>query len=101
MPSFLVRQLPSIYRTEKKIPTYRRYVRNSNQSDFDLFADHTNAKIVIIPIISLNLLKRQNNTVVQLDRYNLKQPACCEDVIFGHVPLLNCEDLARLINKVV
>lgn len=76
-------------------------MHNSNQSDFDLFADHTNAKIVIIPIISLNLLERQDNTIVQLARYKLKQPACCEDVSFGHVHLSNCENLARLIDKVV
>lgn len=45
-----------VCRIEKKIPIYRKYARNSGQSDFDLLADHTQAKIVIVLAMGLDLL---------------------------------------------
>ena len=40
-------------------------MRNSGQSDFDIFIDHTNTKIVIIPIIDLGILGRQSDVVMR------------------------------------
>lgn len=38
---------------------------NLGQSDSDLLADHTNAEIVIIPAMRIDLLGRQYNAVMQ------------------------------------
>lgn len=58
MLPLLIRQLPSTYRTRKKILTYKKYARNLGQNNFDLFVDHTNAEIGIVPTITTNLLGR-------------------------------------------
>lgn len=62
----LVYQLPSIYKTKKKILTYRKNVCNSSQSNLNLLADHINAEIIIIPAIDLDFFGRQYDMVVQL-----------------------------------
>lgn len=54
-----------VYRIEKWISIYRRYVYNSGQSDFDLLADHTHAKIVIIPTMNTDLIGRQYDKLVR------------------------------------
>lgn len=52
MSAFLI-----IYRTKKRIFTYKKYTYNSSQSDFDLFVNYIYAEIVIIPIKGLNFIK--------------------------------------------
>ena len=100
-PPLSVRQLPSVCRTGKGIPIYRRYARNSGQSDSDLLADHTHAEIVIVPAMGTDLLGRQYDAVVQPAGRSPEQPPCCGDVSFGHPPPPNCEGLARPIDEVV
>lgn len=48
-------------------------MRNLGQSDFDLHADYTNTKIVIISAIGTDLLERQYNVVMQPARLSPEQ----------------------------
>lgn len=64
-------------------------MRNSDQSDFNLFADYTQAEIVIVPAISSNLLRCQGNAVGQLAGYSLEKPLCYADVSFSYLSLSN------------
>ena len=96
-----MRQLPSICKTGKEIPIYRRYAHNSGQNDSDLLADYTYVEIVIVPAMGTDLLGRQYDKVVQLAEYSPEQPPCYEDVRFGHSSLPNCEGSARPIDKIV
>lgn len=62
---FLIRQFPSIYRIEKGILTYEKYVRNSSQTDSDLLVDYIYTKIVIVFAMGIDLFGRQYDAVVQ------------------------------------
>lgn len=48
-------------------------MHNSNQRDFDLFANHIYIMIVIISIMNANIFKRQYNIVLQPTGRNPKQ----------------------------
>lgn len=41
----------------KKTSTYKKYIYDLSQSDFDLFVDHIYAKIVIILVITIYFLR--------------------------------------------
>lgn len=82
----LVHQFPSIYKTGKEIPTYKKYMCNLGQSNFNLLADHIYAKIIIILAIDINFFERQDDVVVQLVEHSLKELFYCRDVSFGHPP---------------
>lgn len=97
----LVRQLSSICRTGNEIPIYKKYTCNSDQSDFDLFANHAYIKIVIILAIDINFLGHQYDVVVQMAGHSLEQLFCYGDISFGHVLSPNCETLVFLSNKFV
>lgn len=43
-----------ICKIKKKLLIYKRYIYNSGQSDFDLFADYIEAKIIIVFTRSLD-----------------------------------------------
>lgn len=90
-----------VYKIEKKILTYKRYVGNSDQNDSDLLIDHTYAEIIIVSSIDTDFLRRQYDVVVQLARHSPKQLFYYGDVSFGHFSPSNCKYLARLINKFV
>lgn len=51
----LMHQLFNVYKTEKRISIYRRYVYNFGQSDSNLFANYTYTEIVIVPIMVTDL----------------------------------------------
>lgn len=74
---------------------------NSDQSNCNLFANHTQAKIVIVLIINIDVVSRQSDAVVQPAKQSLKQPFYYADISFGYFSLLNGEDLAFPINKIV
>lgn len=63
--------------------------------------NYINAKIVIIPAISLNLLKRQGDAVIQPDRRSPKQYFCYIKVSFGYFFPPNQQNLACLINEII
>lgn len=60
----LLHQFLSIYKTGKKIFTYKKYAHNLGQSDSDLFADHIHAKIMIVAAIDINLFRYYYDAVV-------------------------------------
>lgn len=93
--------LTVIYKIEKRLFIYRRQVHNSDQNDFDLLADHTQAKIIIISAISKCFFGRQGDAGVQPAKRSLKQPFCCGNISFSHLFLSNCEGLTCLIHKIV
>lgn len=76
-------------------------MHNLGQSDSDLFANYTYTKIVIILAMSTDLLGRQYDLVMQPVRRGPEQLPYCRVVSFGHSPLLNYEDLACPIDKVM
>ena len=93
--------LAVVCRIGKRLPIYRRYTRNLGQSNSDLLANHTQAKIVIVPAMGSDLLGRQDDAVVQPAGRSPEQPPCCGDVSFGYLSLPNREGSARPIDKVV
>lgn len=96
----MLHQLSSVYRTKKKISTYKKYIRNLSQNDFDLFADHTYAEIVIIPTMDTDLFGHQYDVIVQPAKHSPEQPFCCENVNFGHHFPSNCKSLTYSSDKV-
>lgn len=98
---FLGCQLFSIYKTEKKILIYRKYIHNSSQSDFNLLADYINIKILIISIMSLDFFRRQDDAVIQPTKRNQEQSTCCKNISSCYSPIPNCKSLAYLIDKIV
>lgn len=101
MIPLLIRQLPSVCRIGKKIPIYKKYMRNSNQSHSDLLANYTNAKIVIKPPISKDFLGRQCGADVQPAVHSPEQAFYCKNINFSHFSLPYCKGLTCPINKVV
>ena len=77
--------LAVVCRIGKRIPIYRRYARNSGESDSDLPADHTQAEIVIVPAMGSDLLGRQGDAVVQPAGRSPEQPPSCGDISFGQL----------------
>lgn len=49
-----------VYKIEKKISIYKRYIYNSSQSDLNLLVDDIYAKILIISGIDINFFKHYN-----------------------------------------
>lgn len=97
----LICQFPSICRTGKEIPTYRRYTYNSGQSNSDLLADPTNAEIVIVSAMDTDLRRSQCDMVVQPAGRSPEQLFCCGDVNFGHSLPPNGQGSTRSSNKIV
>lgn len=93
--------LTIIYKIGKIIFIYKKYAHNLNQSHSGLLASYTQAKIMIIPIISLNFFVHQNNAIVQLAGRSLKQLSYYGDISFSYPPPINCKSLAYLINEIV
>lgn len=54
---FLICQFFSVCKIGKKILTYKKYVRNLNQSNFNLLANYTYIKIVIVSIINIDFFE--------------------------------------------
>lgn len=52
------------FRINKTISIYKKYAHNSSQNKFELFENYTKAEIVIIPVMSSDFLRRQDNAVV-------------------------------------
>lgn len=72
LPPLSVCQIFSVCRIGIKIFTYKTYVHNSDQSDFNPFTDYIQAEIISLPMTTLDLLKCQGDTVMQPAGLNLK-----------------------------
>lgn len=82
----------AICKIEKRILIYGKYARKLDQTNFDLFPDHTHTKIVIIPAIDSDFFRYQNDTFVYPARGNLEQLFYSENVNFNHLSLPNHKD---------
>lgn len=58
-------------------------MHNSERRDFDLLADHTKVKIVIVLTMSLDFLEHQYNVIMHLVRHSRNEPLFYHNVSFG------------------
>lgn len=93
--------LTVICNIEKTISIFKKFARNSNQSDFDLLVDYTYAKIMIVPAMDSNFFGRQDNAVMQSAGQSPEQLFYCGNVGFSYFSLLNHKSLACPIDKVL
>lgn len=93
--------LTVVYRIEKTISIYKRYMCNLSQNNSNLLADHTHAEIVIISVISLDFFECQNEAVVQPARRSSKLSFYYENISFGYFAQTNHEGLTHLINEII
>ena len=92
---------PVVCRIGKRVPTYRRYARNSGQSDSDLLADQPQAEMVIVPGMRSDLLGRHNEVTRWCSRLEAARAGAVCRRHLRSFPLSNCEGSARPADEVV